>query len=55
MGCGSGWGGCTINLVHQQYAAEFAAKIGALYQQKTGIEPQIHISHASDGAHLIKS
>jgi galactokinase len=52
---GGGWGGCTINLVHQKFAAEFAAKIGALYEEKTGIKPQIHLTHASDGAHLINS
>jgi galactokinase len=51
---GGGWGGCTINLVHQEHAAEFADRIGALYQQRTGITPQVHLCHASDGAHLIR-
>lgn len=52
---GGGWGGCTINLVYQKDAAEFAEKIGALYQLSTGITPQVHLSHASDGAHLIQA
>jgi len=47
---GGGFGGCTINLVEQDKAKEFAAELGKRYEAKTGIKPQIHICHASGGA-----
>ncbi len=52
---GGGFGGCTINLVEKDKASAFAASLGRLYQQATGITPEIHICHASDGAHAISS
>jgi galactokinase len=50
---GGGFGGCTINLVQKQHAAAFAAQLKARYRQATGIDPEIHICHASAGAHPI--
>ena len=50
---GGGFGGCTINLVEKPHAAEFAAALKNRYRQATGIDPEIHICHASDGAHRI--
>ncbi len=51
---GGGFGGCTINLVEQKEAAAFAQALGARYAEKTGIAPQIHICHASGGAHRLE-
>jgi len=51
---GGGFGGCTINLVEQSQAKAFAAELGKRYAAKTGIEPQIHICHASGGAHRLE-
>jgi galactokinase len=51
---GGGFGGCTINLVEQSRAKAFAAELGKRYAAKTGIEPQIHICHASGGAHRLE-
>ncbi|KAA6463048.1 galactokinase [Acidobacteria bacterium AB60] len=51
---GGGFGGCTVNLVHADQAKPFAAALGEQYAQATGITPQIHICHASDGAHRIE-
>jgi len=51
---GGGFGGCTINLVEQAEAARFAEALGTRYAAKTGIEPQIHICHASEGAHRLE-
>jgi len=48
---GGGFGGCTINLVEQGEALRFAESLGRRYAAKTGIEPQIHVCHASGGAH----
>jgi thymidylate synthase len=48
---GGGFGGCTINLVEQSQAAAFAKALASRYADRIGIEPQIHIGHASVGAH----
>jgi galactokinase len=50
---GGGFGGCTINLVKKEHSADFAKTLKARYLQATGIDPQIHICHASPGAHRI--
>jgi len=50
---GGGFGGCTVNLVEQVNSAEFAKALADRYTAKIGIEPQIHICHASDGAHRL--
>jgi len=50
---GGGFGGCTINLVEQSSAQEFAKALAASYASETGIVPQIHICHASSGAHKV--
>jgi galactokinase len=50
---GGGFGGCTINLVERGHAAEFAEALAARYATETGIVPQIHICHASGGAHRV--
>jgi galactokinase len=50
---GGGFGGCTINLVEQAQAPAFAEALGGRYAAQIGIVPQIHICHASGGAHQI--
>jgi galactokinase len=50
---GGGFGGCTINLVEREHAAEFSEELGARYAAETGIVPQIMICHASRGAHQV--
>jgi galactokinase len=50
---GGGFGGCTINLVEQSQAKIFAEELGRRYAAKTGIQPEVHICHASDGAHRL--
>jgi galactokinase len=50
---GGGFGGCTINLVEQDKAKAFAEELGKRYEAKTGIKPEIHICHASGGAHRL--
>ena len=51
---GGGFGGCTVNLVEKEQASQFATTLGQRYQKVTGIRPEIHICHASDGAHRIQ-
>jgi galactokinase len=50
---GGGFGGCTINLVERDKADRFAETLAARYTMETGIQPQIHICHASGGAHRV--
>ncbi len=50
---GGGFGGCTINLVESSQAQTFALALKERYQKATGITPEIHICHASAGAHAI--
>jgi galactokinase len=50
---GGGFGGCTVNLVQADRAAAFSTELGERYAKHTGIVPQIHICHASDGAHKL--
>jgi galactokinase len=51
---GGGFGGCTINLVEQSQTATFVERLAELYTGHTGILPQIHICHASGGAHRLE-
>jgi galactokinase len=47
---GGGFGGCTVNLVRQENAEDFAAQIADRYQKAAKIEPQIFLCSAEDGA-----
>ncbi len=51
---GGGFGGCTVNVVEQAQAAAFAEELGKRYAAQFGIVPQIHICHASGGAHRLE-
>jgi len=51
---GGGFGGCTVNVVEQGQAAAFAEELGKRYAAQFGIVPQIHICHASGGAHRVE-
>lgn len=51
---GGGFGGCTINLVESNEAATFRQRMIASYEQATGLNPQIYISSAADGAAQVK-
>jgi galactokinase len=39
--------------VEQSQAKAFAEELGRRYAAKFGIQPQIHICHASGGAHRV--
>ncbi len=47
---GGGFGGCTVNLVQTDHAPDFADQVARRYQKATGIEPQIYLCSAEDGA-----
>jgi galactokinase len=48
---GGGFGGCTVNLVEAERAGQFAEEISKRYYGKTGINPEIYICSAADGAY----
>jgi galactokinase len=50
---GGGFGGCTINVVEKEHAAAFAETLKKRYKAATGIDSDIFICHASDGAHRL--
>lgn len=52
---GAGFGGCTVNLVHEEYASSFIHTLTNKYQEKTGALPLVYLCKASQGAHVIKS
>lgn len=47
---GAGFGGCTVNLVAGEAAEAFAINLAAGYIQETGLNPEIYICRAADGA-----
>ncbi len=51
---GGGFGGCTINLVERSQAEAFVEALAGRYAAQTGIEPRIHICHASGGARRVE-
>ena len=50
---GGGFGGCTINLVDVTHAQEFQQKVSAAYKSATGLQPDIYVCKASQGAEAV--
>ncbi len=50
---GAGFGGCTVNLVAQSAAENFAQELAQRYQRETNREPRVYICHADDGAGVV--
>ena len=50
---GGGFGGCTVNLVRTDAAAEFRRNVTVAYEQQTGIHPEIYILCAADGVRRV--
>ena len=50
---GGGFGGCTVNLVHSANADDFAERIARRYQDAIGIQPNVYICSAEDGAQAL--
>jgi len=47
---GGGFGGCTVNLVREEYATAFGMQVARTYQQATGIAPDIYVCEPAQGA-----
>ena len=50
---GGGFGGCTVNLVHSANADDFSERIARRYHDATGIQPNVYICSAEDGAQVL--
>lgn len=50
---GGGFGGCTVNLVRSASADDFAGRIAGRYHDATGIQPNVYICSAEDGAQVL--
>ncbi len=51
---GGGFGGCIISLVKNESIEKFKENIMLEYPKKTGIQPEIYICSAEEGAHRIE-
>src|SRR6185295_13169787 len=47
---GGGFGGSTVNLVREEQADEFRARVAEGYERVTGLKPEIYIRSAGNGA-----
>jgi galactokinase len=47
---GAGFGGCAIALVSADRAKAFAEEVAGAYREATGLEPQLYLCRATDGA-----
>jgi galactokinase len=51
---GGGFGGCTVNLVHETAVERFRLFMAERYRQATGHRPEIYVCNSADGAsHLL--
>ena len=51
---GGGFGGCTVSIVRDDAAADFAGTVAREYARETGLTPQIYTVSAGDGARELK-
>ncbi|HEV3168523.1 MAG TPA: galactokinase [Isosphaeraceae bacterium] len=51
---GAGWAGCTVNLVAADRDHDFAEAVRTSYQQRMGIEPDVHTFRAGEGAWAVE-
>ncbi len=47
---GAGFGGCTVNLVRTTHARAFSRHVAWRYVAEMGVQPEVYVCHASDGA-----
>lgn len=47
---GAGWAGCTVNLVRADQAEDFGAAVREGSQKRLGIDPEVHLCRATEGA-----
>lgn len=50
---GGGFGGCTVNLIHVEAIDDFKRQVLPEYRKQTGIEAQVYVSTAANGAEIL--
>jgi galactokinase len=50
---GGGFGGCTVNLVEADAVQDFKTTVAGKYKQRSGLQPDIYVCTAADGAREI--
>jgi galactokinase len=51
---GGGFGGSTVNLVREETADEFRARVSVEYERSTGLKPEIYVTNAGNGAEEVR-
>jgi galactokinase len=51
---GGGFGGSTVNLVREEKADEFRARIAEGYERVTGLKPEVYVCSAANGAQEVR-
>ena len=51
---GGGFGGCTVSIVRDEFAAQFTESIKTEYARETGLDAQIYTVSAGDGARALE-
>jgi galactokinase len=52
---GGGFGGSTVNLVREENADDFRARVAEGYERVTGLKPEIYVTNAANGAEEVSS
>lgn len=50
---GAGFGGCAVALVQEAKVDGFVTEVSAAYAAETGLQPQVYVCQASDGARVV--
>jgi len=50
---GAGFGGCTVNLVLEEFVESFIDEMLRCYQQLSGKTASVYLCHAADGAAVV--
>ena len=50
---GGGFGGCTINLVKEEYVEEFISNVERAYTKRFGKSPKVYLTRINDGTSRI--
>lgn len=52
---GGGFGGCTVNLVGKEHVDDFKRHVATRYEEATGLQPEIYVCTAENGAEEVVS
>lgn len=50
---GAGFGGCTVNIVREDYVDRFIANVGRIYEEKTGLKAVFYVVKSGGGPSII--